>query len=318
MKVLILGYSQNVRERVLPALAGLGLDKVDIASASRAGSVQMPAGVGGKVYDDYAEAIKRSRAELVWVSTVSSTHAAWAAEALSRGRHAVVDKPAGVSLELVQRALELAQAKSLLLAEAQAWTYHPQVAAARQAIAEADSAPAHLLAAYSFPPLAETNFRYQRALGGGAINDLGPFAVSAGRIFFGAMPEEICCRVTAMGQEVDTAFSLMLTYPDGRSLTGHFGFDAGYVNHLRVLAPQAGARLERAFSPAAEQAALVETRHFAKQAKVEVAPADAFALFVRAVMQAVNSGQHQDLARDLLWDARALQRLRQAAAPAQG
>lgn len=318
MKVLILGYSQNVRERVLPALAGLGLDKVDLASTSRAGSAQLMPGMGGKVYDDYAEAIKRSRAELVWVSSVSSTHAAWAAEALSRGRHVVVDKPAGVSLELAQRALELAQARNLLLAEAQAWTYHPQVDAARQAIAEADSAPAHVLAAYSFPPLAETNFRYQRAMGGGALNDLGPFAVSAGRAFFAAEPEEICCRVTAMGHEVDTAFSLMLTYPEGRSLTGHFGFDAGYVNHLRVLAPQAGARLERAFSPTAGQAALVETRHFAKQAAVEVAPADAFAIFLRAVMQAISSGQHQDLARDLLSDARVLERLRRAAAPAQG
>lgn len=318
MKVLVLGYSQNVRERVLPALAGLGLDKVDLASTSRSGAVQLPPGLAGKVYDDYAEAIKRSKAELVWVSSVSSTHAAWAAEALSRGRHVVVDKPAGISLELAQRALDLAQAKSLLLAEAHAWAYHPQVDAARQAIAEADSAPAHLLAAYSFPPLAESNFRYQRALGGGALNDLGPFAVSAGRTFFGAEPEEICCRVTALGAEVDTAFSLMLTYPEGRSLTGHFGFDAGYVNHLRILAPQAGARLERAFTPAAGQASLVETRHFAKQATVEVAPADAFALFMRAVMQAVNSGQHHDFARDLLSDARVLERLRRAAAPAQG
>lgn len=318
MKVLLLGYSQNVRERVLPALAGLGLDKVDLASTSRAGSAQLLPGMAGKIFDDYAEAIKRSKADLVWVSTVSSTHAAWAAEALGRGRHVVVDKPAGISLELVQRALELAQARNLLLAEAQAWTYHPQVDAARQAIAEADSAPAHLLAAYSFPPLAESNFRYQRALGGGALNDLGPFAVSAGRVFFAAEPEEICCRVTALGQEVDTAFSLMLTYPEGRSLTGHFGFDAGYVNHLRVLAPQAGARLERAFSPAADQAALVETRHFAKEAKVEVAPADAFALFLRAVMQAINSGRHQDLARDLLSDARVLERLKRTAAPSQG
>ena len=52
------------------------------------------------------------------------------------------------------------------------------------------------------------NFRYRRALGGGALWDLGPYAAAVGRVFLDDEPASVACRVLARGgpDGVETAF----------------------------------------------------------------------------------------------------------------
>ncbi len=50
-------------------------------------------------------------------------------------------------------------------------------------MANENQIPTHITVDFSFPPLDPENFRYKKDLGGGALNDLGPYAVSAGRVF---------------------------------------------------------------------------------------------------------------------------------------
>src|SRR5688500_20280379 len=78
------------------------------------------------------------------------------------------------------------------------------------------------------------NFRYRECYGGGALWDLGPYAVSVGRILFGGEPTAIAGQVLTRGgpDDVDTAFNLAATYSDGRSAVGHFGFNTVYRNRL--------------------------------------------------------------------------------------
>src|SRR5205085_2558452 len=139
----------------------------------------------GVAYHDYASALDRSDATLVYVSLVNSEHERWATAALQSGRHVVVDKPAFLGRAATEGAVELAQRQGVCLAEATVYAYHPQVASVKELFAQANSAPTRLTAEFCFPDLDPTNFRYRRALGGGALWDVGPYAVSVGRTFFG-------------------------------------------------------------------------------------------------------------------------------------
>lgn len=312
MKILLIGYSRIAQKRVLPALAHIGLTHVDVASRTNAARVALPAGVTGRVFDDYETALAESKATLAYVSTVNSTHAEWTEAALRRGYHVVVDKPAFTGLDDTQRLLDLAQQHSRCLAEATVYACHPQIQAARQAFLDADSQPTCLTATFSFPPLLADNFRYQKALGGGALSDLGPYAVTPGRLFFGAEPEEVFCRITGWGDEVETGFSLLATYSGGRALVGHFGFDTGYCNRLEMLGPHVAVTVDRVFTIPANATNELHVNQHNQPETVTIPPADAFALFLRAVIAAIETGQFESLARDLSSDANVLQRLRQA------
>ena len=313
MKLLLIGYSRIAQKRVLPALAEGGISGVDVASRTRAAEVALPEGIAGRVYGDYETALGESDADLVYVSTVNATHAEWAEKALQHGFHVVVDKPACTSLSDTQRLLDLAQQQNRCLAESTVYGYHPQIEAARQAFVEADSRPIKITATFSFPPLPADNFRYRAAFDGGALWDLGPYAVTPGRLFFSVEPEEVVCRITERGDEVEMAFSVLATYAGGRSMVGHFGFNTGYRNRLDILGPHVTVTIDRAFTTPPDLANELHINQRNQPKVVAVPPADQFALFLRAVVAAIETGQHGPLAEDMLADARALHRLRQAA-----
>ena len=301
MKVLILGHSSLVRRRVAPALESLGAT-MEIASRSKP---------EGRTFDSYDAALRDSDAPLVYVSTVNSTHEELVEAALASGRHVVVDKPAALSLDAVRRLASLAAGASRLIAEATVWSFHPQIVAARTLFDEAGSAPQRLVATFSIPPMPPGDFRNDPALGGGALWDLGPYAVSPGRVFFGAPPADVIGRSDDNGN-VDVAFIALMRYPGGRSLTGHFGMTTAYVNRLEILGAEMAVALEPAFTTAADAVCRLQVNERNQRRVVEVAPANSFAHFFAAVFEAIEKNEHAPFAEAMLADAEVLARLRQS------
>ena len=313
MKLLVLGASDIFARRVLPNLPDLGVTGLTVASRSGRRPA-IPAGLPAIWQDDPATALAHSPAEVVYVSTENGRHAALALAALDSGRHVIVDKPAFLALAEAEQAANLAAKKNLVLAEATVWTDHPRPAAVLSAFAAAGSAPTRLSAVFSFPPLPAGNFRHRADCGGGALYDLGAYAASPGRFFFGTEPDHVACRILSRGPEVDTAFVCHMTYPGGKSFAGTFGFDTGYANRLDILGPSLAAALDRAFTPPPNAALALDLNAPTGQTSQTTPPADAFIRFFQRIFAAVRTGHGQPLAEALLADARTLARLRQAAA----
>ena len=83
IKILIIGYSEIVRRRIIPALVQIGVNHIDIASRTRINQVDLPEGVQGTLFDDYETAFSQSKADVVYISTTNNTHAALAEKALN-------------------------------------------------------------------------------------------------------------------------------------------------------------------------------------------------------------------------------------------
>lgn len=306
MRVLVLGGSAIVRKRVLPALAARPeVTGVEIASRTASDAA----------FPDYATALEESAAELVYVSLVNSDHAPWAERALESGRHVVVDKPAFPDLAQAERLVELSRSRGLCLAEATVYTRHPQIEAIRELFTEAADAPSRIVASFSFPPLDEGNFRYRRELGGGALADLGPYAVSPGRLFFAARPEEVECRVLSRGgpDDLETAFSVLMRYREGRSLVGHFGFDTAYRNRLSLLGSELSVDVDRIFTTPETLENGLEVRRRSGASRVKAPAADCFALFLHEVVRRIGEHDLEGLRQELVDDAFALEQLRRSA-----
>ncbi|MEM7586632.1 MAG: Gfo/Idh/MocA family oxidoreductase [Acidobacteriota bacterium] len=330
--VLCLGFSNIVQRRVLPALEALpGVARFEIASRRGRPEETLLTPKCASSYDDFEAALASSRCDLVYVSTVNSEHEAWAERALERGFHVVVDKPAFLELEAGDRLLRLASSRRLCLAEATVYAAHPQIELCRQIFAEAGlpevglpevglprvaARPTRITTLFSMPPLPPDNFRYQRQLGGGALWDLGPYAVSLGRVFFGEPPETVHASVLSRGgpDRVATAFSAQLTYSEGRSLVGHFGFDTEYRNEATLLGPGAAVRISRLFTTPPNYANTLEV-HAGNQASQRQAPAaDSFACFLGEVLDRIrDGGDYADFGQHLRDDLQALVALRRAA-----
>ncbi len=314
MKFLLLGYSSIGARRVLPALVQEGIGRIDIASVSRFHTIQWADGSSGTAFSSYEEALAESKADVVYVSTVNAQHFPLAIQALEAGFHVVVDKPVTLELAEAETLLDAAASRDRLIAEATPYAFHPQFSKAKELFIQAGSEPTQLVSSFSFPRFQDGNYRLSKQQGGGMLLDLGPYAMTPGRYFFGDAPEALDCHVVRdEDDDVESGFSLVVRYPRSRTITGHFGMTTGYINRMDILGPNVTVSLERAFTAPADLALELKVNQHNKRSSVAVPPADSFGLFFRSVLAALDTKQHSGFADKLLADARDMHLLRTSA-----
>ncbi|GAQ50872.1 Gfo/Idh/MocA family protein [Streptomyces acidiscabies] len=305
MDLLLIGLSSFARRRVLPAAANLP----DIAAVDIASRHATPDDVAGlpksrALYGDWRKALAECPPGLAYVSLVNAEHAAAVREALERGWHVVVDKPALYDPYGVAELVELARRSSLVLAEATCYAFHPMFSVVREFAADATKAVAVFT-----PPVPAGDFRHDAVRGGGALLDTGPYLASLGRVLWGLEPEELSV-VTEDGAM--SSYSVLGQYPGGRTVVGHFGFTTVYQNSLQLLSARAAVDVERPFSMPPGLETAVSVRDGEGERVLRVPPADSMALFLDAVLGAVRTASREFDAA-VLSDARALGRLVRAA-----
>lgn len=315
MNVLILGYSKIAQKRILPALKGIpSIDGIDIASKSSASEVAL--NMKGSVFDDYQTALSKTDADIVYVSLVNSIHAEWVERSLRAGLHVIVDKPAFMTVADSEKLVALAREKSLCLAESTVYPFHPQIQLIHDVFRDAGSRPTRLTGTFCFPPLDSGDYRYVENLGGGALWDLGPYAITPGRVFFNEKPEEIFCRVCTRypKSNVDTSFSILAYYSEGRSMVGHFGFfDTQYCNHMTLLGPNISIDLDYLFTTQPDRENEMKIQQGYSSRALKISSADTFCIFIKEVIDRIQSGNYELFYQVLLEDAIVLDRFRIAA-----
>jgi predicted dehydrogenase len=134
VRVGLLGYGAIGHEhsRAVRHTTGLELAAVcDTSAERRAAAAEHAPGV--RLHDD-AGALLADDIDLVVISTPPNTHAAWAIDALSAGKHVIVEKPFAIRTGEADAILALARERRLLAAVYQNRRFDPDHLAIRRAI----------------------------------------------------------------------------------------------------------------------------------------------------------------------------------------
>lgn len=304
--ILFLGYSNLVKGRILPIVNQAGFSEVSVAKyeGQEWDEDYLRFDFPITRYDNYEEGLRSFKGDLVYVSTVNSTHAKYAEASLEAGFNTVVDKPATLSYKDAQRLVSLAEERNLFLGESTVYLMHPQLFTIKKVFQENGDSPKLLTVHFTMPPFQPNNFRYQRSLGGGAIMDTAPYAVSVGRYFFGSLPEKVDCFVSEKRDDgLDIEYSLMMCYPGGKTLIGHFGFNTEYINQVQLLGDRTNVLVNRVFTIPDDLENELEVHRFNQKLTVKCEAANNFRLYLEHVSAALDSGDFAPAYQGLLWDA---------------
>lgn len=317
MKILFIGYSSVVRRRILPFLEDIPvIDSIDIAKYHlQEEEVRTSLNIPVRVFNSYEEAIEKSDASLAYVSTVNHAHDTWAYRALAKGMHVIVDKPAFSDLETTEELIELSNTRNLGLAEAVVYYYHSQYEKVAEVIRENNFVPVNLTINFAFPEMDHENFRYRKSLGGGAMNDLGPYVVSCGRWFFNEQALKMECVVNSYSSihetdNVENSFSVLMNYPDGRSLIGNFGFNSEYINRILVTGSDFLFEINRAFTPPADLKNEIIFKTKNQTRIIETSLSNSFINFLKRYTQTIINKDTSSFKKILLQDAIAFDQLK--------
>ena len=310
--ILFIGYSNLLKVRILPILQEVGFSSVSIAKyAGQAWDDEYKkCSLPVTCYDSYEEGLSAFQGDLVYVSSVNSTHVAYAIEALKAGFHTIIDKPATTTYAEAQELVALAETRHLFVGESTVYLEHPQLATVKQIFADNNDAPKLLTVHFTMPPFQPNNFRYQKSLGGGAIMDTAPYAVSVARYFFGAEPECVSCVVNErQADELDIEYSLLMQYPEGKAMIGHFGFNTEYINQVSLMGNRTNVTVNRIFTIPDTLENEIQVTHMNEQRIVKAPAGNNFELYLSRTLQTLSFGNYASAYQALLSDAKVRQQI---------
>lgn len=296
--------------RVLPAAKAVsGIGRIHVAT--RRDRTAVATGVD-EVFTSWKHALDRLPRSLVYVSVVNGLHVDVVEHALRRGHHVVVDKPAFPDPTTTARLVTLAERNGNVLAEGLCYPLHPLFGAVREVLGKHRASLSSAVAMFT-PPVPPDDWRWDASTGGGAIADLGPYAVSVGRVLWDTEPTSVSLVVNSRAHSgVVSSFSVLAEYSGGRSVIGRFGFTMPYRNDLHLAGNGISIDIDRAFSAPPDHPVTLRVATQDRDYDRAVPPADSMAVFLREVVEETDapSGMHGER---MLEDARVRHRLERAA-----
>ncbi|MGA2478592.1 MAG: Gfo/Idh/MocA family oxidoreductase [Spirochaetia bacterium] len=161
-----------------------------IASRSRQKAAEAAQFLGmPKSYGSYEELLADKEIEAVYIPLPNHMHTEWVRKAADAGKHVLCEKPFALDAHEAEQAIHHAESKGVLVMEAFMYRFHPQWKRAREIIRSGEIGDVQTIhTIFSYMLTDPTNIRNILSAGGGAIPDIGCYAVSSARFLMGREP----------------------------------------------------------------------------------------------------------------------------------
>jgi len=143
-----------------------------------------------KVYHEYSQLLNDPEIQAVYTPLPNALHKEWVIKALLAGKHVLCEKPLALNAGEVREMFQTARKENRILMEAFAYIHNPLIGQMRKTISSgAIGEIRHILSSFSFDlSRRQGDIRWSRALGGGAVYDLGCYLIHLARYFIGKEP----------------------------------------------------------------------------------------------------------------------------------
>lgn len=183
------------------------------------------------VHPSYDALLDDPDVDAVYISLSNEAHLPWTLAALAAGKHVLCEKPLCLTADEVDQIA--AAAGDLVAVEASWYRWHPRVRLAQQRLPEIGPVR-HVTAGFSFAGQLDGNYRLDPARGGGALYDVGHYAVSAALWAVGrGLPDDVAARAVVGPTGVDLRTDAVLDW-DGCTAEVVCGIDEGSGQHLVI------------------------------------------------------------------------------------
>jgi predicted dehydrogenase len=188
-----------------------------------------------RVYPDYQSLIDADDVDAVYVALPPNLHARWSIAALAAGKPVLCEKPFALTIADAETMVAAEAAHGGLLMEAQHSHYHPLSAFMREMVHSGDLGTiTEVDASFDAPvPATPGEIRYDRAVGGGAIWDLGVYPAYWLRSALGEEPEVVSASQHRADGGADIATDARLRTPSGTEIALRCAMDQPFGAHIR-------------------------------------------------------------------------------------
>jgi predicted dehydrogenase len=233
-------------EKVIPGMQGSRRCRIDAIASRDLDTARQVAGRLGipRAYGSYEELLADPAIEAIYNPLPNHLHVPWTLRALAAGKHVLCEKPVALSAAEAGELVAARDRSGRIVAEAFMVRHAPQWHRARElarsgAIGEVRA----IQTLFSYFLLDPANVRNQADIGGGALYDIGCYAIVTARYIFGAEPTRVAALIDRDPVlRTDRLSSALMEFPGNRHLT--FTCSTQLSPHQRVTIVGTSGRVE--------------------------------------------------------------------------
>ncbi|HFC9436880.1 TPA: Gfo/Idh/MocA family protein [Enterococcus hirae] len=196
-----------------------------------------------KAYGSYQEMLNDQEIDIIYIAVPNRQHSQHIMEALAANKHVLCEKAITMNKKELTEAMRLAEEKNLVLAEAMTIFNMPLYQQLRSLIDTNKLGALKMIQAPfgSYKDPDPTNRFFNPELAGGALLDIGTYAVSFARFFLSSQPEVIASTmvpfetgvdeqsVTILRNKENELATISLTFQAKMPKVGIVAFEEGYI-----------------------------------------------------------------------------------------
>jgi predicted dehydrogenase len=218
----VLGVANIFMKRVLPPLLSCGAVEVSGLASRNAEKARNAAQAFGiaKSYGSYEDLLADRDIEAVYIPLPNHLHAEWIRKAADAGKHILCEKPLALNAEQAAASVEYAAKRGVRLMEAFMYRFHPQWQKVRELARIGEIGEIQTVQmTFAYDLKDPDNIRNKPEMGGGALMDIGCYAVSIPRFIFGREPGRVIGLFSRDPRfKTDILSSGVLDFGSGRSV----------------------------------------------------------------------------------------------------
>ena len=191
---------------------------------------------GGEIVIGYGNLVSSDLIDAAYIPLPPALHHKWAKKALEAGKHVFVEKPSTTSLTDTENLISLASKKGLAFHENYMFIYHSQLEEINDVVKRGEIGDVRLYRiTFGFPLRQLNDFRYNKALGGGALLDAGGYCMKYANWLLGGNAHVVTAQSNKIeGFEVDMYGSATMVNDKGQIAQLAFGMDNDYRCEIEI------------------------------------------------------------------------------------
>lgn len=233
-----------IANELAPAMEDLGGKLYSVANRTYDKGLAFAEKYGiDKVYESIDQVFEDPEVDIIYISTPHNTHIGYLRKALAAGKYVLCEKSITLNSQELGEAIQLAEDHHVKLAEAMTIFHMPIYRRLKDIVDSGKLGPLKLIQMNfgSYKDYDMSNRFFNRHLAGGALLDIGVYALSFVRWFMTSSPNQVLSQVQLAPSGVDEQAGILLTNAQGEMATvalslhakqpkrGTLVYDKGYI-----------------------------------------------------------------------------------------
>jgi len=313
----------RINERLMPAIINSDLGELIAIGSRRKGAAKecllkhashLEDAV--QTFDGLDQIVNHDRIDAIYIPLANEEHVQVALKSIRAKKHVLIEKPMALNSSEVQMLFDEAKKFNVKIMEGFMYAFHPQFDRIQNIIKSNILGKinyAHSM--FSFPIQPARFYRINRPMnsGGGALWDIGPYAIHTLRQCFQENPLRVkaISKFNECGADIST--SGLIDFGHSKRATFDISFECTRRSEFEAFGPQGRIKCPTVWQPDDEQAKIIINTESSGTTEEVVPAANHFILEINHFNKIIGSGLPPKLSnKDALWNSRTLESIQQS------